>query len=99
MNKHLRDPNVLYPYLKAHIQAVESITYHWMKSSFWMNLRQYLTVLFAYVYVTGNNARFLSKDVITEFRGRGDKVHMYPLSFATFMSVYLALKKTVGGNT
>ena len=40
------------------------------------------------IYVTGSNARFLSKDVITEFRGRGDEVHMYPLSFAEFMSVY-----------
>ena len=40
------------------------------------------------VFVTGSNARFLSKDVITEFRGRGDEVHMYPLSFAEFMSVY-----------
>lgn len=40
------------------------------------------------VYVTGSNARFLSKDVITEFRGRGDPIHMHPLSFAEFMSVY-----------
>ena len=38
------------------------------------------------VYVTGSNAKFLSKDIITEFRGRGDEVHMYPLSFADFMS-------------
>ena len=34
------------------------------------------------VYVTGSNAKFLSKDIITEFRGRGDEVHMYPLTFA-----------------
>ena len=40
------------------------------------------------VYVTGSNARFLSKDIITEFRGRGDEVHMYPLTFAEYMSVY-----------
>ena len=40
------------------------------------------------VYVTGSNAKFLSKDIITEFRGRGDEVHMYPLTFAEFMSVY-----------
>lgn len=40
------------------------------------------------VYVTGSNARFLSKDIITEFAGRGDEVHMYPLSFSEFMSVY-----------
>lgn len=40
------------------------------------------------VYVTGSNAKFLSKDVITEFAGRGDEIHMYPLSFSEFMSVY-----------
>ena len=45
------------------------------------------------VYVTGSNAKFLSKDVITEFRGRGDEVHMYPLSFAEFMSVYPGTKQ------
>lgn len=40
------------------------------------------------VYVTGSNAKFLSKDIITEFAGRGDEIHMQPLSFAEFMSVY-----------
>lgn len=40
------------------------------------------------IFVTGSNAKFLSKDIITEFEGRGDAVHMYPLSFAEFMSVY-----------
>ncbi len=40
------------------------------------------------VYVTGSNAKFLSKDIITEFAGRGDEIHMYPLSFAEFMSCY-----------
>lgn len=40
------------------------------------------------VFVTGSNAKLLSKDVATEFAGRGDEVHMYPLSFAEFMSVY-----------
>lgn len=39
------------------------------------------------VFVTGSNAKFLSKDIVTEFAGRGDEVHMYPLSFAEFMSV------------
>lgn len=37
------------------------------------------------VYVTGSNSRFLSKDIITEFRGRGDEVHVFPLTFAEFM--------------
>ena len=45
------------------------------------------------VYVTGSNAKFLSKDVITEFRGRGDEIHMYPLSFSEFMSVYPGTKQ------
>ena len=40
------------------------------------------------VYVTGSNSRFLSKDVITEFRGRGDEIHIYPLTFKEFMQVY-----------
>lgn len=40
------------------------------------------------VFVTGSNAKFLSKDIITEFAGRGDKIHIYPLSFSEFMSVY-----------
>ena len=40
------------------------------------------------VYVTGSNARFLSRDIITEFRGRSDEVRMYPLTFAEFMSAY-----------
>ncbi|MBQ7226909.1 MAG: ATP-binding protein [Clostridia bacterium] len=40
------------------------------------------------VYVTGSNAKFLSKDIITEFAGRGDEIHMYPLSFSEFMSFY-----------
>lgn len=40
------------------------------------------------VYVTGSNAKFLSKDIITEFAGRGDEIHMYSLNFSEFMSVY-----------
>lgn len=40
------------------------------------------------VYVTGSNSRFLSSDVVTEFRGRGDEIHVWSLSFKEFMSVY-----------
>lgn len=40
------------------------------------------------VYVTGSNSHFLSSDIATEFRGRGDEIHVYPLSFKEFMSVY-----------
>lgn len=40
------------------------------------------------IFVTGSNAKLLSKDIVTEFAGRGDEIHMYPLSFAEFMTVY-----------
>lgn len=51
-------------------------------------LNSYLHMDHVDVYVTGSNAKFLSKDVITEFAGRGDEIHMQPLSFFEFMSVY-----------
>lgn len=50
-------------------------------------LNSYLKIDNADVYVTGSNSRFLSSDIATEFRGRGDQIHVYPLSFAEFMSV------------
>ena len=50
-------------------------------------LNSYLKIPNADVYVTGSNAKFLSKDVITEFRGRGDEIHITPLSFQEFTSV------------
>ena len=50
-------------------------------------LNSYLKIENADVYVTGSNSRFLSTDIITEFRGRGDQIHVYPLSFSEFMSV------------
>lgn len=45
------------------------------------------------VYVTGSNSRFLSSDVVTEFRGRGDEIHVWPLSFKEFVSVYEGSKE------
>ena len=49
-------------------------------------LNSYLKIENADVYVTGSNSKFLSSDIITEFRGRGDEIHMYPLSFAEYYS-------------
>ena len=40
------------------------------------------------IYVTGSNSKFLSKDIITEFRGRGDEIHVYPVSFREYMEVF-----------
>lgn len=45
------------------------------------------------IYVTGSNSKFLSSDVITEFRGRGDEIHVYPLSFREFFSVFEGTKE------
>lgn len=49
-------------------------------------LNSYLKIKNADVYVTGSNSKFLSSDIVTEFRGRGDEIHMYPLSFSEYYS-------------
>ena len=96
-NKQFRDPNVLYPYLKEQIK--DDAMYYvlldevQLLDEFESVLNSLIRMKNVDVYVTGSNARFLSKDVITEFRGRGDEVHMYPLSFAEFMSVYQGTKQ------
>ena len=51
-------------------------------------LNSFLHIKNADTYVTGSNAKFLSKDIITEFRGRGDQIHIAPLSFLEFMSAF-----------
>lgn len=96
-NKKYRDPDVLYPYLKEQIK--DDAMYYvlldevQLLSEFESILNSLIRMKNVDVYVTGSNARFLSKDVITEFRGRGDEVHMYPLSFAEFMSAYQGTKQ------
>lgn len=50
-------------------------------------LNGFLHIPNADTYVTGSNSKFLSSDIITEFRGRGDEVRVYPLSFSEFLSV------------
>ena len=91
-NKKLRNPDALLEYIDA--QLVDQDMYYilldevQMVEEFEDVLNSYLDVPNADVYVTGSNARFLSKDVITEFRGRGDEVKIYPLSFAEFMSAF-----------
>ena len=96
-NKQFRDPDVLYPYLKEQIKD-DGMYYVLLDEvqllgEFEAILNSITRMKNVDVYVTGSNARFLSKDVITEFRGRGDEVHMYPLSFAEFMSVYPGTKQ------
>ena len=96
-NKQYQDPYVLMPYLKNQI-ADEGMYYVLLDEvqllgEFEAVLNSLIRMENVDVYVTGSNARFLSKDVITEFRGRGDEIHMYPLSFSEFMSVYPGTKQ------
>lgn len=96
-NKKFRDPDVLYPYLKEQIK--DDAMYYvlldevQLLGEFESILNSLIRMKNVDVYVTGSNARFLSKDVVTEFRGRGDEVHMYPLNFVEFMSVYQGTKQ------
>lgn len=91
-SKKYRDPEVLYPYVKE--KLVDDQKYYilldevQLLGEFESVLNGFMRIPNVDVYVTGSNAKFLSKDIITEFRGRGDELHMNPLSFAEFMSVY-----------
>ena len=89
-NKKLRNPDTLLGYIDEKITDRQMyyilLDEVQLVDEFEDVLNSYLNVPNADVYVTGSNARFLSKDVITEFRGRGDEVKVYPLSFAEFMS-------------
>ena len=86
------DPNKFMEYVQN--QMTDNETYYLLLDEvqlldcFESVLNSYLHMDNVDVYVTGSNAKFLSKDVITEFAGRGDEVHMQPLNFAEFMSVY-----------
>ncbi len=91
-NRKFRDPELLYPYLKSQLKD-DSMYYILLDEvqllgEFESVLNGLLHIKNVDVYVTGSNAKFLSKDIITEFRGRGDELHINPLSFAEFMSVY-----------
>ena len=96
-NKKLRNPDMLLEYIDAKITDRQMyyilLDEVQLVDEFVDVLNSYLSVPNADVYVTGSNARFLSKDVITEFRGRGDEVKIYPLSFAEFMTAYEGSKQ------
>lgn len=91
-NKALRDPDALLEHIDA--RMTDDKMYYilldeiQLVSEFEDVLNSYLSVPNADVYVTGSNSRFLSKDVITEFRGRGDEIHIMPLSFMEFHSAH-----------
>ncbi|CDA58244.1 aTPase [Prevotella sp. CAG:604] len=89
-NAALRNPDALLNYIDS--RMTDSQQYYilldevQLVAEFEDVLNSYLKITNADVYVTGSNAKFLSKDVITEFRGRGDEIRITPLSFQEFMS-------------
>lgn len=90
--RQLRDPDVLLDHIESLITDQEPyyilLDEVQMLDHFEEALNSLLHVRNADIYVTGSNSKFLSKDIITEFRGRGDEIHVFPLTFQEFMQVY-----------
>uniref|UniRef100_A0A1B0FCT3 AAA domain-containing protein n=1 Tax=Glossina morsitans morsitans TaxID=37546 RepID=A0A1B0FCT3_GLOMM len=91
-NEELRDPKVCFKYIKDAMKddgkyylLLDEVQF---MSQFEEVLNSLLRMSNIDVYVTGSNSKFLSSDIVTEFRGRGDEIRIYPLSFAEFYSVY-----------
>lgn len=91
-NRQYRDPDAILDYIEA--KLTDQGDYYilldevQMLPDFEEVLNSLLHIENVDVYVTGSNSKFLSKDIITEFRGRGDEVHIHPLTFKEFMQVY-----------
>lgn len=91
-NIAFRNPDRLYQFVRQSVKD-ENMYYVLldevqMAPEFEDVLNSFLHIKNVDTYVTGSNAKFLSKDIITEFRGRGDQIHLYPLSFSEFMGHY-----------
>lgn len=91
-NRQLLDPDELYRYVKSRIADDED---HYilldeiqLVKDFESIVNGFLHIPNADVYVTGSNSKFLSSDVVTEFRGRGDEIRIFPLNFSEFYSAY-----------
>lgn len=91
-NRAFRDPDVVLEYIHSCIK--EEGMYYLLMDEVQM-LSDFEEVLNSLmhndsldIYVTGSNSKFLSKDVMTQFRGRGDEIHLFPLTFKEFMQVY-----------
>ena len=91
-NKELRNPDNMLSFVKERI--VDKDTYYiildevQLLAEFEDVLNSFMHIRNADVYVTGSNSKFLSSDLVTEFRGRGDEIRIYPLSFREYCSVY-----------
>ena len=96
-NKNFKDPDFLLDWVEKEMK--DDCTYYIIIDEV-QEVNDFVEVLSTLsvtegtdVYVTGSISRFLSSDVVTEFRGRGDEIHVWPLSFAEFMSVYESTKE------
>lgn len=91
-NKKYRNPDAILDYIDSRIQDDEKyyilLDEVQLLGEFEEVLNSLLHIENVDVYVTGSNSKFLSKDIITEFRGRGDEVHIYPLNFKEFLGAY-----------
>lgn len=92
MNKALRDPDAMLEFIRKCICDAD-MYYIILDEVQYLNefedvLNSLLHIRNADIYVTGSNSKFLSSDVVTEFRGRGDEIHVYPLRFSEYLSVY-----------
>ena len=91
-SEELRDPKVCYSFIKNRIKDNELYYVIIDEVQFMPRFEEVLNSLLRMenmdVYVTGSNSKFLSSDIVTEFRGRGDEVRIYPLTFSEFYSVY-----------
>lgn len=91
-NRKLQNPDDLYNYVKS--QIIDGEDYFILLDEiqlvpeFESVINGFMHIDNADIYVTGSNSKFLSSDIITEFRGRGDEIRVYPLNFSEFYSVY-----------
>ena len=96
-NKKYLDPDELDKYIRSLI--IDNKKYYLLLDEI-QEVKEFESVLIGFmhlnnvdIYVTGSNSKFLSSDIITEFRGRGDEIRVYPLSFSEFFSVYDGLEE------
>lgn len=91
-NEELRDPKRCYQYIKDYVKDDQKYYLLLDEVQFMPRFEEVLNSLLRIsnidVYVTGSNSKFLSSDIVTEFRGRGDEIRIYPLSFAEFFDAY-----------
>lgn len=91
-NQKLQNPDQLYNFIKSSIIDDEDyfiiLDEIQLVDKFESVVNGFMHIPNADIYITGSNSKFLSSDIITEFRGRGDEIRVYPLNFSEFYSVY-----------